>query len=141
MWISCHGHWILEVWLNSMKHLKWLFIDAWSLLLLEVIMAWKGEKFWVKTWENMGNIYLIGIAFLNLSLSACIRTWSSSSVLSGRVNFLYIALIASKLVALYFVVIYYIGLNTNIPHYTWICITMLFSRRGVTIFTPAWILV
>jgi hypothetical protein len=42
IWISCQNQWILEVWLDSMEHLKWLFIDAWSLLLLEVIMAWKG---------------------------------------------------------------------------------------------------
>ena len=90
--------------------------------------------------KNVGNIYLVGIAFLNLCLSACIRTWSSSRIPSGRINFLYIALIASKLVALYFVVIYYVELNTNIPHYTLMCITMLCSRRAATISTPAWIL-
>jgi hypothetical protein len=48
IWISCQNQWILEVWLDSMEHLKWLFIDAWSLLLLEIIMAWKGEEFHVK---------------------------------------------------------------------------------------------
>ena len=69
--------------------------------------------------KNVGNIYLIGIAFLNLSLSACIRTWSPSCVPSGWVSFLYIAPIASKLVTLHFVVIYYVGLNINIPRYTW----------------------
>ena len=100
----------------------------------------KGEEFWVKAWENVGNIYLIDIAFLNLSLSACIRTWSPSRVPFGQVNFLYIALIKSKLVALYFVVIYYVGLNTNIPHYTRMCITMLCSHQAATISTPAWIL-
>ena len=138
MWISCYNQWILEVWLDYLKHYEWLFIDdAWSILPLEVIMAWKREQFWVKALENVDNIFLIGIAFLNLSLSACIRTWSPSHIPFSWVNFICIALIACKLVALHFVVIYYVGLDINIPHYTRMCITMLCSRRAATISTPA----
>ena len=108
-----------------MEHLKWLFIDAWSLLLLEVIMARKGGEILGKGIKNMCNIYLYRHNIPKSILSTCIMTWSPSHVPSGWVNFLYIALIASKLVDFPFVVIYYVGLNTNIPHYTWMCITLI----------------
>ena len=51
----------------------------------------------------MGNIYLIGIAFLNLSLSACIRTWSYGYNINVTVS-LYICYLDDR--------------SINIKHYT-----------------------